>query len=74
LEPVPRDVTDAVLRELVAFIPVIGDVFCAYEVFEALKRGKTLPALAYLLSVLPGPPLPLTHLLVYVVEKGEFKL
>jgi hypothetical protein len=73
VEPVPKDITEAVLREVVAFIPVLGDLFCLVEAFEAFRKGKTLPALMYLINFLPGPPLPVTHLLVYELERGGLK-
>jgi hypothetical protein len=71
LEAVPKDLPEAVVRELAGFIPILGDLFMLVEAFEAIREDKPLVALAYVLGVLPGPPLPLTHLLVYYVEKGR---
>jgi len=65
LEPIPRDAVEALVREVVSFIPIVGDLFMAAEAFDALREGKTEAGVAYLLGILPGPPLPLTHLVVY---------
>jgi hypothetical protein len=66
---VPKTVEDALARELVSLIPIVGDALLVYEAINALREGKTLVALIYLLNALPGPTLPLTHLLVMGVEK-----
>jgi hypothetical protein len=71
LEATPRDLPEAVVREVVGFIPLLGDLFMLVEAFEALREDKPLTALAYILGVLPGPPLPLTHVVVFYVEKGR---
>jgi len=69
IEAVPRDLPEAVVRELISFVPVLGDIFNLVEVVEAMRQGKTMAALIYLVQVLPGPPLPLTHLIVYALER-----
>jgi hypothetical protein len=71
LEATPRDLPEAVVREVVGFIPLLGDLFMLVEAFEAVREDKPLVALAYVLGVLPGPPLPLTHVVVFYVEKGR---
>jgi hypothetical protein len=71
LEATPRDLPEAVVREVVGFIPLLGDLFMLAEAFEAVREDKPLAALAYVLGVLPGPPLPLTHVVVFYVEKGR---
>ena len=74
IEPVPKDLGEAILRELVSIIPILGDIFCLIEAFEAFRQGKTTTGLIYLVNFLPGPSLPLTHPLVYEIEKGGLKL
>jgi len=69
VEPVPKDVGEALARELVSFIPVLGDLFNLVEAVEAFRAGKADVALVYLLQVLPGPPLPLTHVIAYEIGK-----
>ena len=69
VEPAPKDVGDALVRELISFIPIIGDLFNLVEFVEAARAGKADLALIYLVQVLPGPPLPLTHLIAYEVGK-----
>jgi len=64
LEAVPRTDGEAVVRELVSLIPVLGDVFLAYEAYLAFREGKAVEGLVYLVNALPGPTLPLTHLIV----------
>lgn len=71
IEATPRDLPEAVVREVVGFIPLLGDLFMLMEAFEAVREDKPLAALAYVLGVLPGPPLPLTHVVVFYVEKGR---
>jgi hypothetical protein len=73
VKPIPESRSEAILREVVAFIPLLGDLFCLIEASEAFRKGKTLPALMYLINFLPGPPLPITHLLVYELEKREIE-
>jgi len=70
LGAVPKDITDAVVRELVSVIPVLGDLFLLYEAFEAFRQNKAVEGLIYLVNALPGPTLPLTHILVYMLSKG----
>lgn len=69
-EAVPKDESDAVVREVIGFIPIVGDLFMLLEAFKAFSEGKTLAGLIYLANLLPGPPLPATHLIVYELEKG----
>lgn len=69
LDPIPKDVGDAVVREAISFIPVIGDIFDAVEAIQAFREGKAEAGIIYLINFLPGPPLPLTHLLVYELSR-----
>ncbi|RLG86704.1 MAG: hypothetical protein DRO39_02520 [Thermoprotei archaeon] len=69
VEPIPRDIEEAIARELISFVPVIGDLFNLVEAVEAFRAGKTGAALIYLVQFLPGPPLPLTHLIAYALGK-----
>jgi len=71
VDPVPRDILEAVAREVAAFIPVLGDVFCAAEAIEAFRAGRTELGVIYLVQVLPGPPLPFTHFIAYALGRGE---
>ena len=74
LEPVPKDMGDALLRDLISILPIIGDIFNFVEAIEAFRNKKTEAGLLYLLQALPGPELPLTHVIVYEMEKrGELK-
>jgi len=66
---VPRSLADAVVRDLVSLIPVIGDVFMLYEAAEALKEKEDAAAMAYLLGGGPGPALPFTHVVLYALKK-----
>jgi hypothetical protein len=68
-ESVPKDYADAFLREVIGFIPVIGDLFMLYEALKAFSEKKSDVGAIYLLSVLPGPPLPLTHFIVHEMKK-----
>lgn len=70
IEPIPRDIPEAIVRELISFVPILGDLFNLVEVLEAMRAGKTLAALIYLVQALPGPPLPFTHPIVYALERG----
>ena len=70
VEPAPKDVGDALVRELISFVPIVGDLFNLVEFVEATRAGKAELALIYLAQVLPGPPLPLTHLIAYELGKS----
>jgi len=70
IKPVPKDIPEALARELVSFVPVLGDIYCLAEAVEAFRAGKSDVGLIYLLQFAPGPPLPLTHLIAYEVGKG----
>jgi hypothetical protein len=74
LEAVPKDLGEALAREAVSFIPILGDVFNLAEAFEAFRQGKALAALIYLLSALPGPPFPLAHIIVHEAERRGMKI
>jgi len=67
-EPVPKDRKDALLRDLVTSIPIIGEVLLVKEAIDAVKQKEYLAAVLYALNVLPGPTLPATHLLVYELK------
>jgi hypothetical protein len=69
LEAVPRDEADAAVRELIGMIPLLGDLFMLAEALKAFSEKKTLAGLIYLLNALPGPPLPVTHFLVMLLER-----
>jgi hypothetical protein len=69
LEAVPKDEADAVVRELIGMVPLLGDLFMLVEALKAFSDGKTLAGLVYLVNALPGPPLPLTHIIVYELER-----
>jgi hypothetical protein len=69
LDAVPRDEADAVVRELIGMVPLLGDLFMFVEALKAFSEGKTLAGLVYLVNVLPGPPLPLSHIIVYELER-----
>jgi hypothetical protein len=69
LTTIPRDETDAIIRELVGMVPILGDLFVLVEALKAFSEGKTTAGLVYLLNVLPGPPLPLTHVVVYELAR-----
>jgi hypothetical protein len=71
IEATPKDLPEALVRDIVGLIPLLGDLFMLVEAFEALREDKPLAALAYVLGVLPGPPLPLTHVIIFYVEKGK---
>lgn len=72
VEVVPRDVGEAVVRELISFVPVLGDLFNVVEAFEAFRAGRVELALIYIVQVLPGPPLPLTHIIAYEIGRRGF--
>jgi hypothetical protein len=69
LEAVPKDEADAVVRELIGMVPLLGDLFMLAEALKAFSEGKTLAGLVYLVNALPGPPLPLSHIIVYELER-----
>ena len=71
IEATPRDLPEALVRDIVGLIPLLGDLFMLMEAFEAIREDKPLAALAYILGVLPGPALPLTHVIIFYVEKGK---
>jgi hypothetical protein len=71
IEATPRDLPEAVVRDIVGLIPLLGDLFMLVEAFEAIREDKPLAAIAYILGVLPGPALPLTHVIIYYMEKGR---
>ncbi len=68
---VPKSVLDAVLREAVSLIPVVGDAYLAYELKEALDKDDMLSAIAYAVAATPLPTPPLTHLIVYFLRSGK---
>jgi len=70
LDPIPKDMVEALGRELVGFVPIVGDAFCLIEAVKAFEADKGAAGALYLLSALPGPPLPpLAHLIAYSLEK-----
>jgi len=71
VEPVPRTLVGAIIREMATFVPILGDLLSLIEAVEAFKANKPELGLIYLLgSAGPGPPLPLTHVIAYYIGKG----
>lgn len=70
VDPVPKDIGEAIVRELVSLVPILGDVFAFIEFFEAIREGRYDVALAYLVGAAgPGPSLPATHIIAYFLGK-----
>ena len=42
VEPIPRDAAEALVRELISFVPVLGDLFNLAEAAEAFRAGKAV--------------------------------
>jgi len=71
LKPVPADESEAMLRDALDDIPIIGDFFYRLaETVTAIQKGDYLAAAIYGANALLPIDLPFTHLLVYEVE-GE---
>jgi len=67
----PKNRAEAIVRDLVTDIPVIGDALLVAEAISAFKHKKWLAGLLYLLDASPLPTIPLTHLAVYEMEQEE---
>jgi len=71
LKPVPADEGEAMIRDALDDIPIIGDLFYRLaETVTAIQKGDYLAAAIYGANLLLPFDLPFTHMLVYEVE-GE---
>jgi hypothetical protein len=73
VKPIPESRSEAVLRDLITSLPVVGDALLLAESIEAFKQGKVIPSILYLINILPIPTLPATHVIVYELEKQEIE-
>ncbi|MCL7388704.1 MAG: hypothetical protein LZ173_02040 [Thaumarchaeota archaeon] len=67
----PKSRIDAIIRDLVTDIPVIGDAMLIAEAISAFKNKKWIAGLVYVLNASPLPTVPLSHLVVYEMEKRK---
>jgi hypothetical protein len=67
----PKSRIDAIIRDLVTDIPIIGDAMLIAEAISAFKNKKWLAGIIYVLNASPLPTLPLSHLAVYEMEKRK---
>ena len=67
----PKSRVDAIIRDLVSDIPVVGDAMLIAEAISAFKNKKWIAGLIYVLNASPLPTLPLSHLVVYEMEKRK---
>jgi hypothetical protein len=67
----PKSRIDAIIRDLVTDIPVIGDALLIAEAIDAFRHRKWTAGLIYVLNASPLPTLPLSHLVVYEMEKRK---
>jgi len=73
LKPVPADESEAMIRDFIDDIPIIGDFFYRLaETITAIQQGDAIAAVIYGANLLLPFDLPFTHMLVYEVE-GEGK-
>ena len=69
LKPVPSDEGEAMIRDFLDDIPIIGDLFYRLaETITAIQKGDSFAATVYGANLLLPIDLPFTHLLVYEVE------
>ena len=69
LKPVPSDEGEAMIRDFLDDIPIIGDLFYRLaETITAIQKGDSFAAMVYGANLLLPFDLPFTHLLVYEVE------
>jgi hypothetical protein len=68
-KPVPKSRKEALIRDLVTSIPLLGDILLLKESIDAFKEKKYLASILYIINILPLPTLPMTHLIVYELEK-----
>ena len=72
VEPIPRDIEEALIRELVSLVPILGDLYGFIEFIEAVREGRYDAALVYLIGVAgPGPTLPLSHVIAHLLGKEK---
>jgi len=71
LKPVPSDESEAMIRDFLDDIPIIGDLFYRLaETITAIQKGDYFAALVYGANMISPFDLPFTHMLVYKTE-GE---
>ena len=69
LKPVPADEGEAMIRDFLDDIPIIGDLFYRLaETVTAIQKGDAFAAFIYGANMISPVDLPFTHLLVYEVE------
>jgi len=69
LKPVPADESEAMIRDFIDDIPIIGDFFYRLaETITAIQQGDAIAAVIYGANMVLPFDLPFTHLLVYEVE------
>ena len=67
----PKNRAEAIVRDLITDVPLVGDALLIAEAISAFKNKKRIAGLIYLLNASPLPTIPLSHLVVYEMEKGE---
>jgi len=67
----PKSRIDAIIRDLVTDVPILGDAMLIAEAISAFKNKKWIAGIIYVLNASPLPTLPLSHLAVYEMEKRE---
>ena len=71
LKPVPADESEAMIRDFIDDIPIIGDFFYRLaETVTAIQKGDYFAAFIYGANMISPIDLPFTHMLVYKAE-GE---
>jgi hypothetical protein len=69
LKPVPADEGEAMIRDALDDIPIIGDLFYRLaETIVAIQQGDSFAAMVYGANLLLPFDIPFTHMLVYEVE------
>ena len=69
LKPVPSDEGEAMIRDALDDIPILGDLFYRLaETITAIQKGDYIAAAIYGANLLLPFDLPFTHMLVYEVE------
>jgi hypothetical protein len=71
IDPIPQSDEDALNRELISFIPIVGDAFLLSEAIEAFQKGYTAAGVIYALNFIKliGPDIVGTHLAVRELYK-----
>jgi hypothetical protein len=72
-KPVPKSRKEALIRDLITSIPLVGDAILLKESIDAFKEKKYLASILYIINILPLPTLPMTHLIVYELEGKDEK-